>query len=1546
MPENNILEKYITELLHVDEGTGNKLINLGSKPRDTFVIKPSDGMSVVGYGKYFFEYILKPHFGRIATTVMRNSAKDAEQIIGPGTNVVDWDNFDGEKYPLDLDSFISKAIDVMAGKGNNPVFLSLGAIRWDVMSNDGTFREIVSPLLVFPVKLIRAGSTQPVAIEFVEDDVYFNDCLFYKLRESLGVNVSDRFPLPTTAFNDDRTIDIAKLDLNTYFSSVQEFVNAALEADVQNKTKFVLERDLIAIAKYEHEDMCVYYDLRRNEDGILAHPVINKVFGNDTERIENKCTYLPRFIKQYDSVQEEIVRRALGGENMKVQGPPGTGKTQTIANLIATLMGAGKKVLFVSKKIAALTEVYNKLPALLQNFVLKMSTESESDIATEKPIRVHSVLRSRYNLVPSLILGDDGESKVRSRSDVLLEQRKNILEQLNWYYRLVFADEQFCGRSFYHVLADYCELYDVEPIVFLDKKKVLTISSQQYETALINADEASKHFDVLTAHGKHFAIKCPWYGVIAETSDKALDAGRQTVADTSAAAVAVEKLVAVEPMAERFSLADLVELTRVSFSPEQIVEYAGIKGLNNMVDRIASLVGDYSAIRERIADYKTRCPVAFEQGNIPARFNYNEKLSDMTLGALRRITAAKHVYNTDKGVLADKISLVSLLTVLKAYDDALTSAAKYCEVFNDVFKKEFLTDCKEAKLIEQSYSSLDKYIAENADTVPSWNILATGKIKKLKEISLSPKYMKDKDILVGVGAFHSYFEQLALAQEKLFEVSSMLYTDMAPEEMKDLYSVVLHTTNFATFCELVNTINQSWTACEQIIKPWNCPEILEWTVGELVELCTLIGKERVLTERFDLFNTSYERISADDRPVPEGAYPILSMDDSPELLESKVASFGALSKAVALFADCTDMPFNVQRLIGNIRENLDGKYLTDKLSKMVEFASVFTSGSQYSDLSKVTLSDLKIYVSEIGDQTKLSAMREFSEKLDNSAELELKEFFRPFVNGFRRENERYSFVKIFRHSICSAIISTVKELLGEKQFELSRQNLEGLISRFSEIENELFTVNTKLIALDCLKSVDAKQPEFRFLQNERSDYRVCRLMFKEKAASIMKLINCFIMSPSTVSVLFRSEEFAKFDVVIIDEGSQLAPQYAVPAVYRAKQCIIMGDEYQMPPIKHFVKRTVDNREEEGREQIDSCLDIIRKNNAFTSMTLRCHYRSLTESLIAYSQYYYDDMLTFPSAVPHNADIGMRDIFIEDATAAGGVNEAEAVKAVEVLKEHFERYYKVDPETGRASIAQSVGVVVFGEKQLARISAIINRDVDLANKVNKVQADCEGPKEKVFFLRTVEKVQGQEIDHMILSITYGKTAEGNVGSFGQLNQGKVGEKIFNVAVSRAKTQITVIHSVKPVDLEYRKSIDYIQRFLRIVEEYSDSGSRGGFFSNVSDNWFVKDIAKYIEDELGVSPNRIVINFGATEKSLRIPIVVLSPDRSHAELGIFCEVKPMVGGKPINYIDYTIRYVNSMLFRGWTATRVFIYDWINNGEHAKIKLKETISNNITL
>ncbi len=62
-----------------------------------------------------------------------------------------------------------------------------------------------------------------------------------------------------------------------------------------------------------------------------------------------------------DASQEAALRAVRAGQSLVVQGPPGTGKSQLIANLMADAAAAGKRVLLVCQKRAALDVVQERL---------------------------------------------------------------------------------------------------------------------------------------------------------------------------------------------------------------------------------------------------------------------------------------------------------------------------------------------------------------------------------------------------------------------------------------------------------------------------------------------------------------------------------------------------------------------------------------------------------------------------------------------------------------------------------------------------------------------------------------------------------------------------------------------------------------------------------------------------------------------------------------------------------------------------------------------------------------------------------------------------------------------------------------------------------------------------------------------------------------------------------------------------------------------------------------------------------------------------------
>src|SRR6185503_12131158 len=96
----------------------------------------------------------------------------------------------------------------------------------------------------------------------------------------------------------------------------------------------------------------------------------------------------------------------------------------------------------------------------------------------------------------------------------------------------------------------------------------------------------------------------------------------------------------------------------------------------------------------------------------------------------------------------------------------------------------------------------------------------------------------------------------------------------------------------------------------------------------------------------------------------------------------------------------------------------------------------------------------------------------------------------------------------------------------------------------------------------------------------------------DSGAVIRHLKPIWLMSPLSVSDTLPLD-VDLFDVVIFDEASQIPVEEAVPALYRARQVIVVGDEMQLPPTSFFTARTgpdTDVEVEEEGERVAIALD--------------------------------------------------------------------------------------------------------------------------------------------------------------------------------------------------------------------------------------------------------------------------------------------------------------------------------------------------------------------
>ena len=125
---------------------------------------------------------------------------------------------------------------------------------------------------------------------------------------------------------------------------------------------------------------------------------------------------------------------------------------------------------------------------------------------------------------------------------------------------------------------------------------------------------------------------------------------------------------------------------------------------------------------------------------------------------------------------------------------------------------------------------------------------------------------------------------------------------------------------------------------------------------------------------------------------------------------------------------------------------------------------------------------------------------------------------------------------------------------------------------------------------------------------------------------------------------------------------------------------------------------------------------------------------------------------------------------------------------------------------------------------------------------------------------------------------------------------------------------------------------------MVEKFATDGKAQFVGYSVDEvSGFARSVADTIV-ALGVEKERVVLDCGVTDGSVKIPLVVLSIDYKTAELGLWLE-KPISADK--NYLDYNSRYVESLKQRGWNIERVYAHDWFDNNKYEKENIKNVIS-----
>jgi hypothetical protein len=327
-----------------------------------------------------------------------------------------------------------------------------------------------------------------------------------------------------------------------------------------------------------------------------------------------------------------------------------------------------------------------------------------------------------------------------------------------------------------------------------------------------------------------------------------------------------------------------------------------------------------------------------------------------------------------------------------------------------------------------------------------------------------------------------------------------------------------------------------------------------------------------------------------------------------------------------------------------------------------------------------------------------------------------------------------------------------------------------------------------------------------------------RSLFSQAPNVITALRPCWVMSPLMVSQLIPSDQ-AHFDLVVFDEASQVRPVDALSPMIRGRQLVVAGDERQLPPTTFFdaTARSDDSEAEDLADDAseigdyESVLDVLM--TLFATEMLRWHYRSRDERLIGFSnsEIYGDSLTTFPGAIGGSVIEHVRIDELPAEDEARVSPDAEVRRVVDLILDH-----------AKDRPSESLGVIALGIKHAEAIEAGLLAVLPDHPELEEFFAEDH---EERFFVKNLERVQGDERDAIILAVGYGRTPDGDLPHrFGPLNNAG-GERRLNVAVTRAKRRMTVVSSFQPEEIDPARSSAEGVKLLRSYLLYASEGGWG-------------------------------------------------------------------------------------------------------------------------
>ncbi len=1505
--------------------------------------------------------------------------------------------------------------------GVNPLFCAFGFLEWYEDANSEI--PLHAPLLLRPLKIDRklARGNYQYVVRGADEETEINVALAERLKRD--------FDLVLPAFDEGETPEV-------YLAKIQKVIERQQAWKV---------RRWITLGLFSFARIAMYRDLAPERwaalGGLDQHPCLSRLiaggsaaaggdgilFGSsqEAESADGELEY--PLIADADSSQLAAMKDVLAGRNLVIEGPPGTGKSQTIMNIIAGTLAAGKTVLFLAEKMAALNVVRDRLDAAgLDDFCLQLhSTKAgrkETALALAKRLNRPPARQADHELQAVL-------SRLQSLRDVLgrcvnalgqpAGQLGITVQQLLWRCNAVRQESAALPSEI-----DEITLANADELTEIDIGRIVS-AVEQFERVRAGITQS---YGSVARH--------PWNGIarhdidpilaedivrrVTRLSEAASCAAQVSAAITSLAGIALDapcdlgKIIGVQRLGapsakvvdavvsqmadpqtlstmERFA-GDLDDhhLLHMSvgsaFTTDDAAERCSADELSAIAKAAAAADGSSVRVcdsaaweqrhRQEAAEWEARSAL---MSRISSKAGWSAERTASVDAAL--VWAVELAADLESDIIGRRIPPVLAPGISVALRAAIAKAAELRQ------QREVLGNRFElAALPDPSILRQNAFALRSAPILPFLSLgwwrarrafagLAKEQLKP-RRAEMSKTFSELASFQEGLSSFNGDATIAACADTGFKGIDTNLDPMLGVAEWAERVRTRLPAGDDANDhlrrLLFTGSLDQFETMAALSRDP-------QFAALRAVLAAGALSEESVEASAKASKNAAEEAARAAATAGKIGLKPNLKLGDCAELagdlrrareLREEVGSSQTAANILGghfkghqtdrdLIIACAQYIRSIDALglPPAMRSWLLASDSTARLSALRPLAeqadgAVAAMKTAVDDLERCTKVDYRVWLGtsspmeskavELRDHTRrciedtggFQALIDDRRLLKEIEELGLKPLLETIeskqipLTGLGHGARRVIFQSLARAAIASQ--PALANFSGERH-EANRKEFRELDQKLKRLRQQNIASMLEQRPID--PGSDAgprKQWSGRALiNNEISKQRAhiaTRDLVARAGGAIQQLMPCFMMSPLSVAQFLKPGAL-KFDLIVMDEASQLRPEDAVGAIARGGQIVIVGDPKQLPPTNFFKEASgpADEEEMQGVADEESILD-----QALTIMRparrLKWHYRSRHGSLIAFSnkEFYDNQLVVFPSPYHDHEDFGVKYVHVSDGQYRQRVNAIEArhvaAAALEYAAKHPER---------------SLGIVTLNQPQAELLSLEIDR---LAAEYEEFEAWRQQKEQSLepFFVKNLENVQGDERDAIFISTVYGRDEEGNFFQrFGPINN-TGGHRRLNVLFTRAKCQTVVFSNIDPSDIRTDESSPWGVRALKGYLKFAKEGilSIARESGRAADSEFEVAVAQALQ----TSGFEIVPQVGVV--GYFIDIGVRHPKKpGEFALGVECDGAMYHSSRSARDRDRLRQEVLERL--KWRIHRIWSLDWYRNPKREKEKLLKSLA-----